>query len=80
MAPREPDIMPADSEPSPVWVRVCAWCGILLPGEGQPQDSGAGPALTTHGICPSCRDAFIGAVIAERATPKRDSPAASETV
>jgi len=75
----EADIMPADSEPSPVWLRVCAWCGIVLQEDGQPLASAAISAMTTHGICPICRDAFIGAATGERTTPQRDGPATSET-
>lgn len=71
--------MLAGSGPSPNWISVCAWCGIVLPGEEGPQDPMAGSSQTTHGICPSCREAFLRAVIAERAATGSDGPSPGET-
>jgi hypothetical protein len=66
--------MPADSEPSKIWIRVCAWCRMVLSGENQSQDPAVGSSMTTHGICPSCRDEFIRAVTAGRAATSPDGP------
>lgn len=69
--------MPADSGSSSVWMRVCAWCGITLPGdEVTPGPAGISP-LVTHGICPGCRDKFIRAVAAEQEAVRPNTPPAS---
>ena len=60
--------MLADSGPSTIWIRVCAWCGINLPGdEVTPEPAGSIPRIT-HGICPDCCDKLIRTTAAERAT------------
>jgi hypothetical protein len=62
--------MLADSGSLSVWMRVCAWCGITLPGEDvTPEPAGASPRIT-HGICPDCKDEFIRAVAAQKATAR----------
>jgi hypothetical protein len=51
--------MPADSGSFPNWVRMCAWCGVLLPerdGTLRERDSST---VITHGICPTCLDAWV---------------------
>lgn len=51
--------MPADSGCLPKWIRMCAWCGVLLPerdGSLRERDSSA---VVTHGICPTCLDAWL---------------------
>jgi len=53
--------MVAGSDASPVWIRVCAWCGVVLPGPEPGPESAAVRPITTHGICPPCRDAFLRA-------------------
>ncbi len=69
--------MPADSGYSPVWMRVCAWCGIILPGDDvTPGPTSVSPRIT-HGICPDCRDEFIRAVAAERAAIRPAGPSGS---
>lgn len=67
---KEEDVMSADSEPSSVWMRVCAWCGIILPGDEVTPGPAGGLPLITHGICPVCRDEFIRAVAAEKASAR----------
>jgi hypothetical protein len=71
--------MPADSGFSPVWMRVCAWCGIILPGDDLASEFAGGPPRITHGICPECRDELIRAVAAERAARTLAGPSGSGT-
>ncbi len=72
--------MSAGSGPSPNWIRVCAWCGIVLPGEEGSRDPAAGSPQRTHGICPSCREAFLRAAVAARAATESDGPSPGETL
>jgi len=67
---KEEDVMPADSGSSPIWIRVCAWCGISLPGGDATPEPAGNSLLVTHGICPGCRDEFIRAVAEERAAAR----------
>jgi len=51
--------MPADPGSFVKWIRVCAWCGVLLPEhEGSPRERDSS-AVVTHGICPTCLDAWL---------------------
>ena len=71
--------MEAESEPLPIWIQVCAWCGVSLQaGDALPAPATGTPA-TTHGICPSCRDEFIRALTAEWAASRPAKPSAGET-
>ena len=69
--------MPTDSGPPAVWTRVCAWCGITLPGGDLTPEPTGGSPLVTHGICPGCKDRFIRAVAAEREAIRSARTAAS---
>jgi len=51
--------MQADSGSFPKWVRMCAWCGVLLPESDGTLRERYSPAVITHGICPACRDAWF---------------------
>ena len=53
--------MGPSAESSLAWIRVCAWCGVVLPGPEPGPESAAVRPVTTHGICPPCRDAFLRA-------------------
>lgn len=69
----EGNVMVAGSDSSPGWIRVCAWCGVLLPGaEPQPKSAAVQP-VTTHGICPPCRDAFLRAPFDEGPAARSDA-------
>jgi hypothetical protein len=70
------DAMPAGSGSPPVWLRVCAWCGISLAGDAMTPESPGGSALVTHGICPGCREEFIRAVAAEKEAARSAGPPA----
>ncbi len=65
--------MVAGSDASPVWIRVCAWCGVLLPGPEPGPESGAVRPVTTHGICQPCRDAFLRAPFDDAPTNRPDT-------
>jgi hypothetical protein len=51
--------MASSAESSPAWIRVCAWCGVVLSGPEPGPASAAVRPVTTHGICPPCLDAFL---------------------
>ena len=51
--------MQADSGSFPKWVRMCAWCGVLLPERDGTLRERDPSAVITHGICPACRDAWV---------------------
>jgi hypothetical protein len=68
--------MPASSGSPPVWMRVCAWCGISLAGDAMTPESPGGSALVTHGICPGCREEFIRAVAVEKEAAQSAGPPA----
>ncbi len=70
--------MPADSEPLPQWIGVCAWCGVSLPAGDAPAGPAGGSRGTTHGICPRCRDAFIRALSAHRTSGQAEMPPVGE--
>lgn len=70
--------MAADSGAPPTWIRVCAWCGLSLPG-GDGTTQPAGNPSVTHGICPACRDEFIRRVLAEKAGIPSPGPATTDT-
>ena len=65
--------MVAGSDASPVWIRVCAWCGVVLPGPEPRPESAAVRPVTTHGICLPCRDAFLRAPFDEGPTARPDT-------
>jgi len=67
--------MPAKPDRSPMLVRVCAWCGITIPGGERIPKSGTPAPLVTHSICQACRDAFIReATIHAMTSPEADPP------
>jgi hypothetical protein len=68
--------MPAGSGPPPVWMRVCAWCGISLAEDGMTPKPPGGSAIVTHGICPVCREEFIRAVADENEAVESSAPPA----
>lgn len=70
--------MTAESEPSPGWIQVCAWCGISLPERETRPSPPVDTPNTTHGICPSCRDEFVRALVAEWAAARPANPSAGE--
>jgi hypothetical protein len=72
--------MTADSEPSPIWIRLCAWCGNPLPGEEKAQDPITPLSILTHGICQMCRDAFFRGLATDRPRTDIDSPPAGEAI
>ncbi len=51
--------MQADSGSFPKWVRMCAWCGVLMPESDGTLRERDPSAIFTHGICPACRDAGV---------------------
>jgi hypothetical protein len=53
------DAMPADSGSFPNWVRICAWCGVLLPEHDGTVRECDSSTVITHGICPSCLEAWV---------------------
>lgn len=69
--------MAADSGTPPTWIRVCAWCDLSLPGDGA-VPAPAGRSSISHGICPACRDEFIGRVLAEKAGTPSPGPAVTD--
>lgn len=70
--------MSTESEHLPIWIQVCAWCGISLP-VGDTAPPAAGRSSVTHGICPNCREEFIRALAAEWAAARPAKPSADET-
>jgi len=69
----EGTLMVAGSNASPAWIRVCAWCGVVLPGPEPGPESAAVRPVTTHGICPPCRDAFLRAPFDEGPASRPDA-------
>jgi hypothetical protein len=69
--------MAADSGTSPIWIRVCAWCGLSLPGDGAMPEPAARSSIS-HGICPACRDEFIRAVLADTTGIRSAGPPTTE--
>jgi hypothetical protein len=51
--------MQANSGSFPKWVRLCAWCGVLLPEPDGTLRERDPSAAITHGICPVCREAWV---------------------
>lgn len=70
--------MPANSDSSSIFIRVCAWCGITLSGDETVLGSVARTRLLSHGICPACRDAFIREAAAQRMTAQQVQPPKDE--
>ena len=69
----ERNAMGPSAESSPAWIRVCAWCGVVLPGPEPGPKSAAVRPVTTHGICPPCRDAFLRAPFDEGPASRPDA-------
>jgi len=72
--------MQADSGSFPKWVRMCAWCGMMLPEADGTLRERDPSAVITHGICPACRDTWVRdmkldpAPASRRADVLRDNP------